>query len=157
MGGCNCWVPGCGLSRDTPNTYFWKLPCTRHPDDVRWRKSMEDMIRRYRVVDKSLSDRLASGKIFTCEHHFKEEDFEYTPRGQKKVKLYRMPSLNFPTKSHEKLVTPRPLVQRAPLQPVPQSSGKCYANLRAFNQSIGQLKNLDPWTYIISDDSQSFG
>ena len=88
MGGSNCWVPGCGLSRDTKNVYFWKLPCTPHPDDIKWRKSMEDMIRRYRVVDKLLSDRLASGKVFTCERHFKDEDFEYTATGRKKVKLH---------------------------------------------------------------------
>ena len=104
MGGSNCWVPGCGLSRDTKNVYFWKLPCTSHPDDIKWRKSMEDMIRRHRVVDKLLSDRLASGKVFTCERHFKDEDFEYTATGRKKVKLYTMPSLNLPKKSHEMLV-----------------------------------------------------
>ena len=153
MGGSNCWVPECGLSRDTRGVYFWKLPCTRHPEDVKWRKDVEDMIKRYRVVDKSLSDRLASGKIFTCEHHYKDDDFEYTASGRKKLKLYRMPSLNLPKKSHEIPPKSRPVVPRLAPQPVPKPPGKCYANLPAFNRSIELLKKLDPWTFTISADN----
>ena len=101
MGGENCWVPGCGSSRNTPNMYFWKIPCTSHPEDVKWRKNIEAIVCKYRVVDQSLLDRLEKGKIFTCEKHFKDEDFEYTPSGRKKVKLYILPTVNLPAKTHE--------------------------------------------------------
>ena len=56
--GENCWIPGCGSSRNRKGLYFHKLPCTTREEDVEWRKKMEAMIKKYREVDKVLRERI---------------------------------------------------------------------------------------------------
>ena len=74
------------------------------------------MIKMYREVDKVLRERINKGNIYTCEKHYKIEDFEFIPTSRKKVKLYVMPPLNLPTKSHETKTFPeRPVRPRETL------------------------------------------
>ena len=100
--GDNCWVPLCGMNRKTKGIYMHKFPITKHPEDIKWRENLTNMVMKYRdprIDPRNLAERLKSGKIFTCERHFRPEDFEYTKTGMKKLKLYVMPSLKLPAKS----------------------------------------------------------
>ena len=148
--GENCWVPGCGSSRKIKGLYFHKLPCTTRKEDVEWRKKMEAMIKKYREVDKVLRERINKGNIYTCEKHYKVEDFEFTPTGRKKVKLYVVPSLN-PTKSHETKTFPERPVRPREALPVKAKNTNCYENLKDLNKRLTKLK-IGPWSYRICDD-----
>ena len=89
--GENCWVPGCGASRRKKGIYFHKLPCMSV--DVEWRKQIEGVIKKYREIDDVLAARMRKGEIYTCERHFKSEDFYTTPSGRKKLDINILPTL----------------------------------------------------------------
>ena len=72
--GENYWVPGCGSSRRVKGLYVHKLSCTQREEDVEWRKELECIIKKYRVVDNVLHERINEGNIYTCEKHYKPED-----------------------------------------------------------------------------------
>ena len=83
--GDNCWVPECGSSRRIEGLYLFKMPCTPRTEGVEWRNSLIAVIKKHRVVDTKLKERIATGKIFTCEKHFKPDEVEFTPTGRKKT------------------------------------------------------------------------
>ena len=98
-----------------------------------------------------LRERINKGNIYTCQKHYKVEDFEFTPTGRKKVKLYVMPSLNLLTKSHETKTFPERLVRpREPL-PVKAKNTNCFGNLEDLNKRLTKLK-IEPWSYRICND-----
>ena len=116
--GDNCGVPLCGSNRKMKGMYFHKFPITKHPEDIKWRENLTNMVIKYRdprADPHNLGERLKSGKIFTCERHFRPDDFEFTKTGMKKLKLYVMPSLNLPVKSHETQPLPKKKPPLAPL------------------------------------------
>ena len=156
--GENCWVPQCGMNRKTKGLYFHKFPITKHPGDIQWREDLNNLVRKYRdpkVDPRNLEQRLAEGKIFTCERHFRPEDFEYTKTGRKKLKLYIIPTLNLPTKSHETVPPPErnPPRIRESLPPPKESS--CYKDVDDFIKRIGKLK-ISPWTFRLREDKRIY-
>ena len=152
--GENCWVPGCGMNRKTKGLYFHKFPITKHPGDIQWRENLDKLVRKYRdpkVDPRNLEKRLADGKIFTCERHYRPEDFEFTPTGKKKVKLYVMPTLNLPVKSHETAPPPERNPPRH-REPLPQKSDTlCYKDRDDLVKRLGKLK-ISPWTFRLREN-----
>ena len=147
--GENCWVTGCGSSRRKKGIYFHKLPCT--PVDVEWQKQIESVIKTYREIDDALAARMRRGEIYTCERHFKSEDFYITPSGRKRLDINILPTLNLPVKSSETKKPPgRPTLVREPL-PILIADDKCYSSLNDMNSKISNLKIL-PLTYRTCDN-----
>ena len=148
MGGENCWIPGCSTSRRTKGIYFHKLPC--HPADIEWRKKLENMIRKFRVMDDKLTKRIENGEIYTCYKHFKDSDFYLTPSGKKKLDINVMPTLNLPVKSHEtEKALERPILIREHLPATSETKKACYLNINEFNKRCQNLKIA--WNFRIND------
>ena len=152
--GDNCWVPECGMNRKTKGIYLHKFPITKHPEDIKWRENLNNMVRHYRdpkVDPRKLAERIESGKLFTCERHFRfPEDFDFTPTGKKKLKLYVMPTLNLPVKSHETQQPPerKPPTPRAPV--TPKTKPSCYNDFDDFSKRLTKLK-IHPWTFRLRE------
>ena len=45
--------------------------------DVSWQKEINQIIEKYRVMDKFLKQRLESRNIYVCEQHYKKEEIEF--------------------------------------------------------------------------------
>ena len=80
MPGGNCAFPKCTVSRtqNHQGTGIFKIPMRNNEFYTNWRKEIVGVLARYRVMDKTLRERVQEGKISICERHFKQEDIEYT-------------------------------------------------------------------------------
>ena len=81
MPGGHSWVfPGCTTSQSKKykDINLFKLPA--RACDSEWKKKLVDVIKKYRVVDRDLNERIASSKVYICEHHFIPSDIEFTSK-----------------------------------------------------------------------------
>lgn len=82
MPGRNCAFPGCTVSHTEKHkgiTVF-KIPGRRDEFYSTWRKTMCDVLSRYRQMDTLLKQRIEKGLVHICERHFPPEDIEFTSK-----------------------------------------------------------------------------
>ena len=80
LGGNSCAFPQCTVSqaKKYQGISLFKLP--QRECDTNWKKDIVTVLKKFRVVDKSLKDRIEKGKVFICERHFEVSDIEYTSK-----------------------------------------------------------------------------
>lgn len=71
MPGENCAVVGCGTCRRTKGVGIFKVP-----KEEPWRGEFLNQITKSRVVDSAFSEMIKRDRVYVCEKHFREEDFE---------------------------------------------------------------------------------
>ena len=74
----NYVFPQCGVQKihKYSGIGLFKIPTRKCDFYTEWRNNLNNVISRYRVVDKSLKERIMKGKV--CERHFLPEDIERT-------------------------------------------------------------------------------
>jgi hypothetical protein len=82
MPGANCSIPECTVSRTDKHKGIgiFKVPTRKDDFYSTWRKNILDVIRRYRIVDKSFKNQILSGNVYVCERHFPVEAIEFTSK-----------------------------------------------------------------------------
>ena len=75
MSGVNCAIVGCGTSRRTKGIGIFKLPAAKNDKYKRWREEWLSEITKARVIDKGFREKILNDTVYTCEKHFKTEDF----------------------------------------------------------------------------------
>ena len=80
MGGSNCFLPGCPVSRTVNyrDVSLFRIPMRSGEFYQRWRDNMIAVLKKYREFDKTIKERLQKGEIYVCERHFAPEDIELT-------------------------------------------------------------------------------
>ena len=71
--GANCAVYGCPTSRN--NKGISKFRVTRDKDDfsIKWRKNLEDIIKKDRVLDENLKKQIENQNLHICQLHFTQD------------------------------------------------------------------------------------
>ena len=83
MPGANCSLPECSTSRTEKHKgiSIFKIPRREGDFYKSWQKSILNVVTQYRVVDKSLKERIDNNNnIFICEKHFTIGDIEFTSK-----------------------------------------------------------------------------
>ena len=77
-GGNSCVFPQCTVSQSKKykGISLFKLPS--RSCDREWKKDVVSQIKKYRVIDQALGERIESGKVFICENHYQCSDIEIT-------------------------------------------------------------------------------
>ena len=76
----NCVFPQCGVQRihKYSGIRLFKIPTRKCDFYTEWRTNLINVISRYRLVGKTLKERIMKGKVYVCERHFLPEDIERT-------------------------------------------------------------------------------
>ena len=72
---------GCYTNRKTKqydDIGLFKLPGRENEFYAGWKDKIVEVIKRYRVVDEKLRERIQKGIVWTCERHYKPEEIERT-------------------------------------------------------------------------------
>ena len=79
-GGNSCVFPQCTVlqSKKYEGISLFKLP--QKKCDLIWKSEIVTILKKYRVLDQSLKNRIDNGKVFVCERHYEESDIEYTSK-----------------------------------------------------------------------------
>ena len=93
MPGANCVFPNCGTNRrwnwnisdrrlelEYDGIGIFRISQRKSPFYSAWREEVITIIKKYRVVDKSLKRQIDSWNISICERHYKQDDIEFTSR-----------------------------------------------------------------------------
>ena len=82
MPGANCVFPNCGTNRRKKydGIGIFRISQRKSPFYSAWREKVITIIKKYRVVDKSLKRQIDSWNISICERHYKQDDIEFTSR-----------------------------------------------------------------------------
>ena len=77
-GGNSCVFPQCSVSQSKKyeGISLFKIP--QKKCDSSWKKEVTAVVKKYRVIDKSLRNRLEKGQVFICERHYESTGIEYT-------------------------------------------------------------------------------
>lgn len=77
-GGNSCVFPQCTVSQSKKykGISLFKLPSRNC--DREWKKDVVLQIKKFRVIDQALRERIESGKVFICENHYQSSDIEIT-------------------------------------------------------------------------------
>ena len=80
MPGPNCAFSECIVSRTAKyqGIGIFQIPMRDNDFHVSWRNNIAKVLRRYRVMDKAVRERILTGNIYICERHFKTGDMEFT-------------------------------------------------------------------------------
>ena len=73
MPGANCSVFGCSSSRRKADVAIFKVPAGNDEYSSNWRKKLESVITKDRVIDQSLKKQLENRTLHICEKHFSED------------------------------------------------------------------------------------
>ena len=79
--GRNCCVPLCYSNDDPdyiPKVGFLQFPTQKRADYVSWKKTLIDVLTKYRVLEPDDYQRIENGKMFICTLHFEEKDMYLT-------------------------------------------------------------------------------
>ena len=83
----NCCVPGCTVARTSKwqGVSIFKIPQRKNEFYSKWRKSLVDVINRYRELKPTYVKGVleCTQKMYICEKHFDEKDLYFTPENKK--------------------------------------------------------------------------
>ena len=82
MPGKNCAFPQCSVSQAPKfgGLKLFQIPTRKNEFYSIWRKKLVESISKFRAVDGAFRERVLVGKVYICERHFSEEDFEFTSK-----------------------------------------------------------------------------
>ena len=82
MPGLNCVFPECGVTRREKydGIGIFQVPKRKDAFHQNWKKDLQNIISKYRTLDKDIKKRFEDGKVYICERHFRPEDVEFTGR-----------------------------------------------------------------------------
>ena len=82
MAGANCAFPQCTVSRTAKykGIGIFQIPMRQDDFHKNWRKEIVNVVSRFRVMDKTLKERVLNGKVYVCERHFIDTDIEFTSK-----------------------------------------------------------------------------
>lgn len=80
MPGRNCAFPQCTVSFSNKHGFvsLFQIPTRKGDFYTNWRDDIIKVLDKFRKVDKLLSERISSGNVYICEHHFTTDDIEFT-------------------------------------------------------------------------------
>ena len=78
MPGANCVFTQCGVARHHVGVGIFKLPTQKA--DMTLRKQIIQIIGKYCLVDKNLSERLEIGNAYICQMNYKKDESEFTDK-----------------------------------------------------------------------------
>ena len=139
-GGNNCCIPGC-FSTSGKGISVFKPTNLQGEFYKNWNEEIYKVLLRFRNDANFLKLR-EKRKVYVCEKHYKLDDIERTKTGKKSVKLWAIPTLNLPQKSHESATTSRkpPSAREIPIQ----TPKKSYKDFHEFRKALSKM-DLGQW------------
>ena len=78
MPGGNCCFPQCTVSRYVIHNdrYLFKITTRNAPFYAKWRGDMINIVKQYREIDATFTQKAESGKKYICDRHFLPTDIQ---------------------------------------------------------------------------------
>ena len=76
MPGGNCCFPQCTVSRYVIHNdrYLFKITTRKAPFYAKWRDDIINIVKQYREIDATFTQKAESGKKYICDRHFLPTD-----------------------------------------------------------------------------------
>ena len=77
MPGANCSMYGCSTSRKNKDISIFRVTRGKDEFSLNWRKKLESVITRDRVLDENLRRQIENQTLYICQLHFSEDSIYY--------------------------------------------------------------------------------